>query len=964
MDSRMRLAAPFGSLIDRGTSVNFSFEGRTYEGFAGDTIASALAANDVWLISRSFKYHRPRGVLTMSGDDGNTLVQVGSEPNVLADTLPIKDGLNVLGQHYTGSLVADRDRWIERFSAFLPVGFYYRALFKPKGIWNFWEKFVRAKAGLGRVDTATQHGYYDKSYAFADVAVIGGGVAGMAAALEAAKADVEVVLVERQPRLGGSLNYTRIDVEGGSGPALVQDLVEQLREAKNVTIMTEATCTGWFTDNFLPIVAGNRMIKLRAGQVIVATGAIEQPAVFRNNDLPGIMLGSAVQRLIKLYGVKPGKRAVVACYSGTGYGVALDLLDAGVEVAAVVDISATPTDNPRRQAVVNRQIEILQGYGLREAVARSDGAHIASVVAAPIAGDGQLADTRRTIECDLLCMSTGWSPAASLVAHAAGDVSYAEHSGSFLVRAVAENMQVAGAVNGEWIVDAAIEQGRQAGAAASGQSAEPVAVPRARDDRPPQPWTIFPHEKGKDFVDFDEDLTVADMQHTVADGFGDIELVKRFSTVVMGPSQGRVSALSALRLVQRHANRPLEGARATTNRPPLTPEKFGHLCGRGFEPVRLTAMHDRHLEAGAEMMVAGAWLRPAYYGPDRERALHNEVMCVRDNVGLIDVSTLGGLDVRGPDAAEFLDRVYTLSYASQQVGRARYVLMCDQSGAISDDGVACRFAKDNFYVTATTGGSDAVYRTMLFWNAQWRLEVDITNLTGGLAAMNIAGPRSREVMAKICEDVDLSAEAFPYMGVRMARVAGMPARLLRVGFVGELGYEIHAPASMGEALWDALMDAGAEVSMKPFGVEAQRILRLEKGHIIITQDTDGLTHPHEAEMAWAISRRKPFFFGRRAIAAQMKRGLTRKLVGFTLSEPDGLLPMESHLVVRNGEITGRVTSIVRSPTLNRPIGLAFVAPDQSEPGQSFSIKGPGGQMIEAHVAPIPFYDPENTRQEL
>ena len=960
----MRLAAHFGSLIDRNAPVSFTFEGRPYAGFVGDTVASALAANNTWLISRSFKYHRPRGILTMSGDDGNTMVQVGQEPNVLADTLPIREGLTVMGQHYTGSLAVDYDRWVEKFSKFLPVGFYYRAFFKPKGVWNFWEKFVRAKAGLGRVDTSTHHGYYDKAYAFADVAVIGGGVTGMAAALEAAKADVEVVLVERQPILGGSLNYTRVDVEGTKGTALVQDLADQLQAAKNITIMTDATCTGWFADNFLPIISGNRMVKLRAGEVIVATGAIEQPAVFHNNDLPGIMLGSAAQRLIKLYGVRPGQRAVVACYGGTGYGVALDLLDAGVKLAAVVDFSRTPTDNPRRHALKDTGVEILQCYGLREAIARKGGGHIAGVVAAPITGDGDLAGSPRTIDCDLLCMSTGWMPAASLVAHAAGEVSYSERSGTFVVQSIAQNMQVAGAVNGEWVVDSAIEEGRRAGAAASGQTPDRVAVPRLPDDRPAQPWTIFPHENGKEFVDFDEDLTIADLRNSVAEGFDDIELVKRFSTVVMGPSQGRVSALNALRLVQRHAGKALEGTRGSTNRPPVTPEKFGHLCGRGFEPVRLTAMHDRHIEAGAEMMLAGAWLRPAYYGADSENTIHNEVMNVRENVGLIDVSTLGGLDIRGPDAAEFLDRVYTLSYARQQVGRARYVLMCDQSGAITDDGVACRFSDENFYVTATTGRSDAVYRTMLFWNAQWRLNVDITNMTGGLASMNIAGPRSRDVLEKLCSDVNLSATEFPYMGVRMARVADIPARLLRVGFVGELGYEIHAPSSMGEALWDALMAAGVEFGIKPFGVEAQRILRLEKGHIIISQDTDGLTHPHEADMAWAISRRKPFFFGRRAIEAQMKRGLTRKLVGFTLSELDGPLPDESHLVIRDGEITGRVTSIVRSPTLNKPIGLAFVAPDQAAPDHTFLIKDHDGRMIEARVVSTPFYDPENKRQEL
>ena len=900
----------------------------------------------------------------MSGDDGNTMIQVGQEPNVLADILPIHDGLIAMGQHYSGSLTTDWDRWIEKFSKFLPVGFYYRAFFKPKGIWNLWEKFIRRKAGLGRVDLEANHRYYDKAYAFADVAVIGGGVAGMATALEAAKSGVEVILIEREQTLGGSLRFTRTDVEDKSGLVLIQDLICQLKNQENITIMTGATCTGWFSDNYLPVIKGNRMVKLRAAQVIVATGAIEQPAVFRNNDLPGIMLGSAVQRLIRLYGVKPGKRAVVACYNGTGYGVALDLIEVGVEVVAVIDLSDTPTEDPRHHAVSDYGIKILKGYGLREAIVDKSSAHIAQVIVAPVIDEGQLSDAQQTLDCDLLCVSTGWIPAASLVAHATGKIVYREEFGKFAVQSIPQKMQVVGAVNGTRGVDLAIEEGRRAGAAASGQDVKPVMVPRAADDHPPVPWSIFPHDKGKDFVDFDEDLTVADMRNAVAEGFDDIELVKRFSTVVMGPSQGRVSALNALKLVQRFADKPLDGVQGTTNRPPLTPEKFGHLCGRGFEPLRLTAMHNRHTEAGAEMMLAGAWQRPGYYGTDRDIAIQEEVQCVRENVGLMDVSTLGGLDVRGPDAAEFLNRVYTLSYTNQKVGRARYVLMCDQSGAISDDGVACRFSEEDFYVTATTGGSDAVYRTMLFWNAQWRLNVDITNMTGGLAAVNIAGPRSRDALEKICQDLDLSADAFPYMGVRIANVAGIRSRLLRVGFVGELGYEIHAPASKGEALWDALMEAGTEFNIKPYGVEAQRILRLEKGHIIISQDTDGLTHPHEAGMEWALSRRKPFYFGSRAITAQMKRGLTRKLVGFTLANPGGPLPEESHLVIREGNITGRVTSIVHSPTLDMPIGLAFVAPDQSEPGQIFSIKISDGQMIKARVTNTPFYDPENKRQEL
>ncbi|HEY2111279.1 MAG TPA: glycine cleavage T C-terminal barrel domain-containing protein, partial [Dongiaceae bacterium] len=479
-------------------------------------------------------------------------------------------------------------------------------------------------------------------------------------------------------------------------------------------------------------------------------------------------------------------------------------------------------------------------------------------------------------------------------------------------------------------------------------------------------WPIFPHKAGKDFVDFDEDLQVKDLVNGIADGYDDIELLKRYSTVGMGPSQGRHSAVAAVRVLAKETATDLATLSVTTQRPPYVPEKFGHLAGRVFEPERHTAMHHRHHELGARMMVAGLWYRPAFYGKpeDRDQAIREEVQAVRSNVGLIDVSTLGGLDIRGPDAAEFLNRLYTFTYAKQPVGRSRYVLMCDQTGAIIDDGVACRIHDQHFYVTATTSGVDGVYRLMLQWNAQWRLDVDVANVTAAYAGVNIAGPRARVVLAKVCHDVDLGPEAFPYMGVRLGSVAGIPARLLRVGFVGELGYEIHAPASQGEALWDALMAAGGTAGIRPFGVEAQRVLRLEKGHIIIGQDTDGLTHPFEADMAWAIAKNKAYFMGGRSIAIQTARPLTRKLVGFTLDDPAAPAPEECHLTVRGSEITGRVTSAVRSPSLDRVIGLAYVAPDQAAEGSSFDIKIAGGRLIKGKVVKLPFYDPENKRQEM
>ena len=450
------------------------------------------------------------------------------------------------------------------------------------------------------------------------------------------------------------------------------------------------------------------------------------------------------------------------------------------------------------------------------------------------------------------------------------------------------------------------------------------------------------------------------------DGFTDIQLLKRYTTLGMGPSQGRHSAVNGVRIAARATGRNEAAVGTTTNRPPYRSEKLGLLAGQSFEPVRHTPMQRRHVEAGARMMPAGLWLRPAHYGrnDDAEAAIAAEVKAVREGVGLIDVSTLGGLEVRGPDAAEFVDRMYTWAYAKQKIGRCRYLLMTDETGVVVDDGVAVRLHEEHFYLTATTGGVDGVYREMLRQNASWRLAVDVANVTAAYAAVNLAGPKSRAVLTTLVDDVDPSGAAFPYMEAREGRVAGIPARLMRVGFVGELGYEIHVPASQGEALWDALTKAGRDHGIRPFGVEAQRVLRLEKGHVIVGQDTDGLTTPHEAAMEWALAKKKPFYVGKKAVDIQGGRPQYRRLVGFTLKDPEAPCPKECHLVVENGRITGRVTSAVRSPTLGRVIGLAYVPPDKAGIGSAFHIKIEGGRMIEAETAPTPFHDPDNRRQEV
>ena len=967
MSALPRLPAPMGLLIDRDKPLRFSFDGSDYQGYEGDSVASALLGNGRWLLSRSFKYHRPRGPLTLAGQDANTLVQLPDEPNVLADMHPARDGLAVQGQNYAGSLDHDRDAYLGKFSRFMPVGFYYRSFYKPKGMWKVWEPLIRKKAGLGVLDLNFKPQYYDKAYLFVDLAVIGAGPAGLRAALDAANAGASVLLVEQLPVLGGSLNYARFDLSGKRAAEVRDVLVSSVQDHPNIQVLTQATCNAWFADNYLPVIQHKRMYKVRATRCLVAAGSFDQPVVFRNNDLPGVLLTSAVQRLMKLYAVKPGNRAVVLTGNDDGYLAALDLQEQGVSVAAVVDMRAAPADARLADELKYRQIPLHNASTVYEALHEPGLRHVSGVDIRRITGQGQVAEHGERLDCDLLCMSAGYMPVYQLLCQAGGKLAYEEDRAEFAISGLPAGLDIAGSVNGHHSLVNILADGARAASVALEALGLEAPAPRTYIDEPRVnfDWPIFPHPKGKDFVDFDEDLQVRDIVNATRSGYRDVQLVKRFSTVGMGPSQGRHSALPTARLVAQSTGRSISETGVTTARPPFEAEKLAHVAGRAFDPYRQTPMHRRHLEAGAKMMPAGIWERPAYYGKaqDRERCMQEEARHVREKVGLIDVSTLGGLDVRGPDAAELLERLYTFGFAKLPIGRTRYALMTNEHGVVIDDGVCARLGGRHFYVTATTSGVDRIYQQMLKWNAQWRLNVDITNVTAALAAVNLAGPLSRLVLAKVCEDIDLSAEAFPYLGVRTGKVADIPARVLRVGFVGELGYEIHVPARFAERLWDVLMEAGAEQGIRPFGVETQRLLRLEKGHVIISQDTDGMTHPGEIDMQWAIGRKKPFFVGKRSIEILEAQPLRRKLVGFTLPRGSAQ-PLEGHLVLDGADISGNVTSCEYSQTLGLIVGLAYAGAHQAVPGMQIPIRVEGGQVVRANVVQLPFYDPQNLRQEL
>jgi sarcosine oxidase, subunit alpha len=953
-----RLPQQSGERIDRGAPLTFTFDGKPVGAFEGDTIASALLASGRQVLSRSFKYHRPRGELCGCGQCANSLVQVGDRPSVRACGTPVEPGMAVEHQNAWPSLERDVLALPGRAGGpFMQVGFYYKTFIRPRRLWPLYERVLRSAAGLGRLPKRQDERAWRTEYRrrHCDVLVIGGGIAGLSAALAAAQRGADVVLADDDVEPGG------FELAAG-GRERMRALAEQCRAA-GVEILSRGSALGYF-DGLVPVWQGDTLHQVRARRHIAATGAIEQPLVFPDNDLPGVMLASGARRLAALYGLAPGERAVVATVGDAGLESALALHAAGVQLAAVADLRPDAADRPVAVRLAELGVRVLAETTVVRAAGRRGVEHVtlARVDADGVAVPGSTSE----VVCDLLAVSGGTVPASSLLLQAGARARYDGASGRFLPGELPAGVHAAGAVAGCEEPEQAALSGTVAGAEAAlalgldgdGELLEhrarlsawpvtPLATPsaHARDEK----------GGGKSFVDFDEDVTVKDVEQAVEEGYDSIELSKRYTTATMGPSQGRFSQLPAVRVVAAKTGLSLDAVGLTTARPPWSTVPLGALAGRPFEAAKRSSIHARHREAGATIRWAGDWRRAYDYGDPTAEAL-----AVQDAAGLIDVSTLGKLIVRGPEAGELLDRLYPNAMSSIQPGRIRYGVLLSDAGRITDDGTVCRLDDETFYVTTTSSGAAAVEQWFSWWLADWGLDAHVTDVTQGVAAINLAGPRAREILAKVA-DLDVSNEAFGYLDAKPAQVAGIDCLLLRIGFVGEIGYEIHCASAHGAALWDALMAAGEDLGVKPFGLEPQRILRLQKQHILVGQDTDSESTPWNAALPWIVKLDKSqAFIGRWALEHLRERGAGGDgvhLVGFRV--PSGQVPTEGAVVLDRpgGRPAGQVTSARRAPKLGESIGMAVVPPPLARDEARITISD-AGTTFEAVVTTKPFYDPE------
>ncbi len=993
-----------GGRVDRSRLVSFRFDERELTGHPGDTLASALLANGVHLVGRSFKYHRPRGIVSAGAEEPNALVQVGrdprTEPNIRATQLELFDGLSVSSQNRWPNLEFDVGGVNNLLSRFLPAGFYYKTFMWPAAAWETYEKAIRQAAGLGVSPSKRDPDAYDKTFAHCDLLVVGAGPTGLSAALTAARAGARVILAEQDFLLGGDLLSDRSAAIDGR-PALewLAEAEAELRSLDNVRILTRTICFAAFDHNFfglhervsdhLPFAERgdgrprHRLWKLRTRQAIFATGAIERPLVFRDNDRPGIMLASAARSYLNRWGVMAGSNAVVFTGNESGYATALDLHQAGVRVAAVVDLRAE-AEGPLSEEAKAAGLRILAGHAV---IGTEGDKRVKKVRVGRLGSDGaSIWGGGEEIACDLLVNSAGWSPTVHLHCQAKGSLVWDEAHACFLPdKAMQKGQATVGAAAGAFGLASCLAGGEAAGrAAAEALGLAPRAPARRleaedRDFLPMRQLYCVPSDKplgqgGKHFIDQQNDVTAADLLLALREGYRSIEHVKRYTTTGMGTDQGKLGNVNAIGVVAEHLKLPLPEVGVTTFRAPYTPVSFGAFAGRDvdalLDPVRTTPMHSWHERNGALFEDVGQWRRAWYYpkeGEDLRRAVSREVKATRDSLGILDATTLGKIEIVGPDAAELLNRVYTNAWSKLEVGRCRYGLMLKEDGMVMDDGVTSRLDETRFLMTTTTGNAASVLAHLEEWlQTEWpELKVYLTSVTEQFATMTLSGPNARRLLGELC-DLDLSNEAFPHMSWQPGRVAGVPARIFRISFTGELSYEINVPAGQGLYVWQTLFRHGEKYGITPYGTEAMHVLRAEKGFIIVGQETDGSVTPLDLSMDWIVSKKKDFI-GRRSLSrTDIQKPDRAQLVGLLTQDPALVLPEGGALVETMREETpvpmlGHVTSSYWSPNCGRSIALALVKGGRGRLGKTVICALDGGKTAPCTVVEPLFFDKEGER---
>ncbi|MGU9956724.1 MAG: sarcosine oxidase subunit alpha family protein [Arenicellales bacterium WSBS_2016_MAG_OTU3] len=1003
-----------GGRVNRDKPLRFTFNAKVLQGYEGDTLASALLANDVKIIGRSFKYHRPRGLVGAGAEEPNAIMQIGegarTTPNIRATQQPLYQNLVAKSVNAWPSLEKDIGAIAGKLGAkVLTAGFYYKTFMWPQKAWMKYEQIIRKAAGLGHTPDANDPDRYDKTNVHCDVLVVGAGPAGLMAAKAAATGAARVMLIDDQSEPGGSLLASRADIDGMAATDWLAQTLDSLRAQSNVTLLSDATATGYFDQNFVIVsqklndalasstASGPRekIHRVRAQQVVLATGAFERPLVFGNNDLPGVMTASAVSIYVNRFGVAPGKRVLLFTNNDGAYQTVLDLLSAGIKVTAVVDSRKELTGE--LPVMVKQAGVSVIAQSVVSSVCGNGRVQTANIMKLDLESNDK-AVSAGSIGCDVIAMSGGYSPAVHLHAQSGARPVFDEARACFVPGESVQAEVSVGSCAGVWDLQTCLSDGLRYGKQASEQAGfnvnDSFQVPQTKvfEEQALAPLWLVPDEKPsghgpKQFVDYQNDTTASDIKLAVAEGFESIEHIKRYTALGFGTDQGKLGNINGMAIAANIMRKSLPEIGTTTFRPHYTPVTFGAIAGRElgktlFDPVRKTAMHAWHVQSGAEFEDVGQWKRPWFYpnnasknnspaGETMHTAVNRECKAVRESVGILDASTLGKIDIVGPDAVKLLNRIYTNAWDKLEIGRCRYGLMLSEDGMVMDDGVTTRLGENHFHMTTTTGGAATVMSWLEHWlQTEWpELDVYLTSVTDQWSIAALAGPNSRKILETVCDDVKLNDEDFPFMSYRECTVAGIPARIFRISFSGELGYEINTAANYGHELWEALMTAGEAFDITPYGTEAMHVLRAEKGFIIVGQDTDGSVTPQDLGMDWICSKKKDFI-GRRSLKRSDSVKENRKqLVGISTDDPNTVLPEGAQLVHDANvappvPMVGHVTSSYHSTTLGRSIAMAVVKGGRGRMGETVYASLMDGKIVPARICDPVFYDKQGARQHV